>query len=85
VLSTDLKARLALTLDESKPVNRSEHVKRVVTEREIKQAFGRARWLSEQEQTFLQTLSWFRKALERENPLDRFFSFLLTLEIIVGL
>jgi hypothetical protein len=73
VLSTDLGLRLALTLDDQRQVKRSEHsVKRVVTEPEIRQAFGRPRWLSEQEPTFLRALSWFRKALDTENPLDRF-------------
>lgn len=85
VLSTDLKLPVRLSLFDPQTANRYAHsVRRVVTEPELRQAFSRARWLSEQEPTFLRALSWFRKGLITEDPLDRFFAFWLALEIVAG-
>jgi hypothetical protein len=83
VLATDLKLPLRLSLLDQRQADRSGHsIKRVVTEPELMQAFGRARWFSEEEPTFPRALSWFRKGLETENPLDRFFALWLALEIV---
>src|SRR5262245_29204280 len=80
VMATDFKTKMALTLDDQQQFKRSEHsVRRIVTEAEARRAFSQARWLSENEPAFLRALSWFRKALETENPLDRFFAFWLSL------
>jgi hypothetical protein len=85
VAATELNLPLRLTLYDPRNADRSAHsVKRVVTEEEFRQAFGRARRLSEEEPTFLRALSWFRKALITEDPLDRFYAFWLSLEITTG-
>jgi hypothetical protein len=83
VLATELKLPLRLSLFDPRNADRPGHsVKRVVREIELRQAFGRARVLSEQEPTFLRALSWFRKGLITEDPIDRFLAFWLTLEIV---
>ena len=83
VMAAELNLPLRLTLYDLRSTDRYAHsVKRVVTEEEVRQAFGRARHLSEDQPTFLRALSWFRKALITENPLDRFFAFWLALEIV---
>ncbi len=85
VLATELKLPLRLSLLDPRGANRQDHsVKRVVTELELREAFSRARWFSEQQPTFLRALSWFRKGLVTEDPLDRFFAFWLALEIVAG-
>lgn len=85
VLATELKLPLRLSLLDQHKDDRSGHsIKRVIAELELMRAFGRARWLSEEEPTFLRALSWFRKGLETENPLDRFFALWLAIEIVAS-
>ena len=85
VLATDLKLPLRVSLYDPRSAAADGHtVKRVVTREEIERAFGRARWLAEYEPTFLRALSWFRKGLTTEDPLDRFMAFWLSLEIVAG-
>lgn len=85
VLATELRLPLRLSLFDLRNADRSGHsVKRVVTEHEFRKAFTQARWLSEQEPTFLRALSWFRKGLITEDSLDRFFALWLALEIVAS-
>ena len=57
-------------------------MRRVVTEEDLASACGRARWLAESQPTFLRALGYFRKGLTTEDPLDQFFAYWRSLEIV---
>lgn len=82
-LAADINVPLAVCLTGSREGPREpQSVKRVVLHEELMRAFARARWLAEQQPLFLRALSWFRKGLTTEDPLDQFFAFWLSLEIV---
>lgn len=49
-----------------------------------KNAFNEARLLLFTEPTFLRSLSWYRKGLCSEDPLDRFLAFWNSIEVVAG-
>src|SRR5689334_19681108 len=58
VLGCELKLPLRLGLFDARIAQRETHyVKRIVRETELQHAFARARWLSEEQPTFLRALS----------------------------
>jgi hypothetical protein len=82
VLTADLKLSLKLSLYDARTADRDAHsVKRILRESEIQKAFSRARWLSENEPTFMRALSWYRKGLVTEDPLDKFLALWISIEI----
>lgn len=70
VLAMTLKLPLRLSLYDPRNADRPEHnVKRVVSELDLRQAFSRARLLSESHPTFLRALSWFWKETKQMKAL----------------
>ncbi|WP_394556288.1 methylamine utilization protein MauJ [Priestia aryabhattai] len=61
---------------------RERHIKRIVTEEELKWAFKESRTLSTNEPVFLKAYSWYRKGLYTEDPFDKFLAFYNTIELI---
>lgn len=85
VLATELNEPLRLSLYDARVANRDIYsVKRVLAKEDLLSSFERARWLSHHGETFMRALSWFRKGLVTEDPLDRFLAFWISLEVVVN-
>jgi hypothetical protein len=81
---------LALNINQPLYLRLSEHelrgktnytVRRLVEEREWREAFYVANRLSEAEPTFLRALGWYRKGLFSEDPFDKFLAFWNSIEV----
>ena len=59
-----------------------QHVRRIIDPQEIEDAFREADDLAMPEPPFLRSLSWYQKGLYTEDPLDKFLSFWIAIEIV---
>jgi hypothetical protein len=85
ILALDLGLPVKLSLYDARAAGHDSYsVKRAITEIDLRKFFRHARWFSEQERTFLRALSWFRKGLTTEDPLDRFLALWLAIEVVAG-
>lgn len=79
-LYLEIPLYLSFSSPEFRPVD--NNVKRMVLEQEWQDAFQRGRNYGINRPVFSRALSWYRKGLTSEDPIDRLFAFWLSLEII---
>jgi hypothetical protein len=85
VLVTRIHQPLFLHYAETTPPRTDAHnVRRVVEQSEWRDAFYEARLLALAEPDFLRALSWFRKGMTTEDPIDSFLAFWNAIEIVAG-
>ncbi len=65
-------------------LTRENHIKRILTEEEIKQAFKESLSLSLKHPVFLKAYSWYRKGLYTEDPFDKFLAFFNSIELVAS-
>lgn len=84
-LTLDINLPVYLNLFESAPIQHEKHSeRRIITEEEWVEAFKESRLLSENQPIFLRALGWYRKGLVSDDPLDQYFSFWNSIEIIAN-
>lgn len=79
-LRLDLPLYLSLFSPEFRPLNM--HVKRRVEEREWREVFRLGRDYGMHRSTFSRALSWYRKGLISEDPIDKLIALWLSLEVV---
>ncbi len=82
VLSLRLNTPLYLNLFKPDYRQSSVHVRRIVTKREWQQAFHLGRQYSLYRRYFSRAISWYRKGLVSEDPIDRVIAFWSALEAL---
>jgi hypothetical protein len=79
-LRLDLPLYVSLSSPEFRPL--SKHVKRRVNIQEWSEAFRLGREYGIERRTFSRALSWYRKGLISEDPIDKLMAFWLSLEVV---
>lgn len=74
---------LSLTERQRSSAQRQD-VRRIVEREQFESAFSEAHQLAQGSPSFLRSLSWYRKGLTTDDPLDRFLAFWNSIEIVAG-
>jgi hypothetical protein len=77
-LEIDLTLYVSLTGAQIRPIN--DNVRRILNREELVSYFDRARQIGSMRPTYSRALSWYRKAMSSEDPVDAFISYWSSIE-----
>ncbi len=84
-LTLAINRPMYLSLTEGKrPLSEQHDVRRVIEQDQFEHAFREALDLARNRNHFLRSLSWYRKGLTTEDPLDKFLAFWNAIEIVAS-
>lgn len=81
-LSFNIDLSLYMSLISTNIQQNNDHVKRIVTKEEWEECFQRSRHIGINNPSFSRSLSWYRKALNNEDPIDSFLSYWNSIECV---